>query len=470
MKKKMLLILSALLFSCNQGSVFSEEIISSSMEDIISSNEIISVSSSEESNYLSSEENSFLSSEELSISEDNFISDIDNYIQYMMDETEGFIPSWSKEGFKGKWNYIDGVMLTSLLNMYDVTGNHKYKDFVIDYVNYYINKDGKFMNLYDNSTTGYKDSELDTICESRILYKLYDLTNDERYLKAINTTYKHIKSHPRNKEGNFYHKTSYPNQVWLDGLYMAMPFYSQYAMHNLDTKTKVNNEEILLLDDILLQYKNVRSNMFDEDKKLYYHGYDATKEIFWADKETGCSSSFWLRAMGWYMVSLIDVIEIIAEGELKSYLSSLLVESVEGIMLYQDESKMFYQVIDKGDQGINVPGKYYADETSRYVENYLETSGSSMIAYTLLKGSRLNVLDKKYHQEGKDIFIAIKDKYFEVNGNDYTLNSICITAGLGPEGNEKRDGSFAYYLSERRSSNDAKGVGPFIMAYSELIR
>ena len=159
MKKKMLLILSALLFSCNQGSVFSEEIISSSMEDIISSNEIISVSSSEESNYFSSEENNVSSGEELSISEDNFISDIDNYIQYMMDETEEFIPSWSKEGFKGKWNYIDGVMLTSLLNMYDVTGNHKYKDFVIDYVNYYINKDGIFMKFYDKNFLLYFSDE-----------------------------------------------------------------------------------------------------------------------------------------------------------------------------------------------------------------------------------------------------------------------------------------------------------------------
>lgn len=463
MKKKLFLSILLLLFSCNNGSSFSNNIVS------ISSNiDSIYISEDISSDNITSSEN--ISSEDTSISVDNTILDIDNYINYMMEETVSYVPSWSKEGFKGRWNYIDGVMLTSLLNMYEVTGLDKYKDFVIDYVNYYIDEKGNFVCLNEFSSTAYNQNELDSICESRILYKLYELSNDNRYLLAIEKTFDHIKSHPRNNEGNFYHKLSYPNQVWLDGLYMVMPFYSQYANHNKDTLVNVNNKNISIYEDILLQYQNVRKNMFDEEKKLYYHGYDSSKEVFWANKETGCSSSFWLRAIGWYMVSLVDVIDIIEEGELKTYLSSLLVEAIDGVLKYQDASKMFYQVVDKGDTGTIVPGKYFADGNDKYKENYLETSGSSMIAYTLLKASRLNIVDESYHNLGKEIFLAIKDFKFEIIDGEYSLNSICITAGLGPSYNEIRDGSFEYYLSENVGSNDAKGVGPFIMAYSELIR
>ena len=198
--------------------------------------------------------------------------------------------------------------------------------------------------------------------------------------------------------------------------------------------------------------------MFDEIKKLYYHGYDSSKQMFWADKETGLSKNFWLRSIGWFTVGLIDVYDYIDENykEERNIIAKLFKETIDGILMYQDEeSKMFYQLPDKKE----VEG------------NYLETSGSSMIAYALLKGARLNVLDKSYQAKGKEIFEGICRKYLSVNQDgDLNLGGICLVAGLGPENNLIRDGSVAYYLSEPIVENDAKGVGPLIMAYTEMIK
>ncbi len=388
---------------------------------------------------------------------------LDEYINTLMDSTPSYIPAWNKESFKGRWNYIDGVFLNSLVQLYDQTKEAKYKDFLIKYINYYINENGDFINPKTNLTEGYKSGELDSVCESRILFDAYAYTKDERYLKAIERTYYELTSMSRaSGSNNFCHKEVYSNQIWLDGMYMYVPFYARYA------HLKQNNT---IFKEIKEQYRYIRNHMFDETTKLYYHGHDTTKSIFWANSETGNSASFWLRSMGWYLVSLVDVLEYFPEGEDKVYLKGLLQEAVDGILTYQDETtKMFYQVVDLGPHKVNVPSTYLKalknslyDPTQYYVqiENYVEASGSSMIAYVLLKGSLNGYLGAEYYTKGQDIFNGVYHHSFKEN----ELYDICITAGLGPETNPIRDGSAYYYLAEPVGSNDAKGVGPFIMAY-----
>lgn len=420
----------------------------------------------------SSEETNINSSvESVTPSEKNDPEMID-YIQFIIDRTPSSVPYWNRESFKGIWNYIDGVMLTSLLDLFQQTQNESYLKFVVKYVNYYIDSNGEFLNLKDPAKSGYNIEayRLDDICSSRILFDLYEYTADSRYLVAIDHTFRQVERHPRTLEGNFWHKLEYRQQVWLDGLYMVNPFYIQYANQHVDGKLNVNGNFLSYYDDILNQYTKVRETMFDTEKKLYYHGYDSTKTIFWADPTTGCSKSFWLRSMGWLLVSMIDVISMAPEGTLKSTLTDYFIEAVEGIMQYQDpETKMFYQLIDKGPEVFYLNDKYITGGLRK--RNYLETSGSSMISYALLKGARLGILDSKYRVVGEEVFTGIRENYLWENFiGGLSLGGICITAGLGPENNTRRDGTPEYYLSEEVVTDDAKGVGPFIMAYIELIK
>ncbi len=208
--------------------------------------------------------------------------------------------------------------------------------------------------------------------------------------------------------------------------------------------------------DTVNQYKNVRRYMYDTDKKLYYHGMDCSRTAFWADKNTGCSKNFWLRAMGWFCVSLIDNIDYLDDENAKAELKAIFSDTIDGVSRYADkETGMFYQVIDQGGRE----------------GNYLETSGSSMIAYAMMKGARLNVIDKKYSDFGKKTFDGICQKYLTVSDEgDLNLGGICLVAGLGPEDNRRRDGSYEYYISEPIVENDAKGVAPFLLCYTEVKR
>ena len=369
---------------------------------------------------------------------------IDEYIELLIKKSTPERPYWNIEGAKGilggKWNYVDGCMLISLIDQYYETKNRKYLDFVKSFVDFYVFEDGtiKGYDIYDYN--------IDDICESRILFDLYNEFKEEKYLKALKMTYLHVIRHPRTKEGSLWHKRIYPHQVWLDGLFMAQPFYARYeAVYNNKKNYK----------DILNQFKNVRLFMFDPKYKLYYHGFDSSKSAFWCDKETGLSKNFWLRAMGWYLVSIVDVISYYEDDNIKKdFFYPLLKEAIDGLLQYQDKkSKMFYQIINSDDN-----------------RNYLETSGSSLTCFTILKGVRIGALPKEYLQIGLDLFDGIcKHSLREVNG-ELNLTDICLVAGLGPDNNLRRDGTLDYYFSEPIVNNDAKGVGPFIMAYTEILK
>lgn len=399
------------------------------------------------------------------------------YIDSLIEGTKGPVPSWNKESFKGKWNYIDGVFLNSIVNLYneikdtDVKKANYYKDFLIKFVDYYIDDYGNFVNLKFENQNGYSKGELDSVCESRILFDLYEMTNNEKYLKAIEHTYNYLILLPRAVGSeNFWHKTSYPNQIWLDGLYMYVPFYLRYSLLK-------NKPEIF--DEVKRQYEYVRKNAFDENKKLYYHGIDTSKEAFWANKKTGCSKNFWGRSLGWFLVSLVDSIEYYENGSNKDYLLSILKEGIDGVLQYQDKNtKLFYQLIDLGDKSFTVKASYLESlENEKYsnngnyvdvtISNYIESSASAMYAYVAMKGARLGYFDSSYMKKGKEIFEGIFNNKLFSDGNGIELRDICITAGLGPDEKPFRDGTVQYYLAEPVGSNDAKGVGPFIMAYIE---
>ena len=360
---------------------------------------------------------------------------IDAYIDSLLKSTPER-PLWNIEIIKGSkktsWNYIDGCMLSSLVELFKITNNEKYLNFVINYVDYFVNEDGS-IKTYEREKYA-----LDDINESRVLFDLYQLSGKEKYKKAIEFTAVHLNNQPRTKEGNFIHKAIYHDQVWLDGIYMVMPFYTRYS----DS------------DDIAHQLQNVRNIMFDENKKLYYHGYDSSKTMFWANKETGLSKSFWLRSIGWLLVGLTDVYGYTNNELTKKVTSNMLKEALNGILQYQDkDSKMFYQVVDQGNRN----------------GNYLETSGSLMVAYACMKGARLGILDKSFRSVGQEIFDGVIKKYLSNVNGELNLGGICIMAGLGPESNPVRDGTFEYYISEKIVENDAKGVGPLIMAYIETL-
>lgn len=368
---------------------------------------------------------------------------IDKYIDRLIEESRPDAPFWNIEAIRmGKpphWNYIDGCMITSLLTIGEITGEAKYFDFAEKFIDYYVQEDGSIL--------GYNKLKynVDDINEGKVLFGLYEKTKKEKYRLAIELQYEQIKEQPRTVTGNFWHKKIYPNQIWLDGIYMAQVFSAMYSKYYLNGD----------YSDVIAQISNVEKYMKDQKTGLYYHGCDCSKSIFWADKETGLSSNFWLRSIGWFSVAMADIIEL-AGAEESGDITRIFAQLMSDIRAFRDEeSGMYWQVVDQ-------PGRE---------GNYLETSGSAMIAYAMLKGARLGVLDESYAALGKGTFDGICEKYLDVNENDeLNLGGICLVAGLGPEDNPRRDGSYEYYISEPIVENDAKGVAPFVLCYTEILQ
>lgn len=368
---------------------------------------------------------------------------IEQYIDNLMTQSTPEFPIWNIEkaraGKKSGWDYIDGCMIMALLEIYSTTGEQKYLDFADYYEDFRIHDDGT-IDGYDINT--YNCDELNG---GKNLFTLYKLTKKEKYKKALDKLYEQVKNQPRTKEGNFWHKRIYPNQVWLDGLYMAQPFYMEYET----TFNSCKN-----VDDIYNQFFNVEKIMKDSETGLYYHGYDSSKSIFWADKQTGLSQNFWLRALGWFSMALLDTLNKAPDRECENWkkLKTIFIDLCESMLKFQDESGMWYQVPNYPKKG----------------KNYLETSGSAIYAYSLLKGFRTGILqDKKFQDAGIKAFEGICEKYLNTDSGKLSLGGICLVAGLGPEKDLRRNGTFDYYMSEPIVQDDAKGVGPFILAYNE---
>ncbi len=369
---------------------------------------------------------------------------IERYILELIRRSTPRRTAWNlekiREGRDVAWNYIDGCMLTALTAMTEITGDDRYAAFVEQVADSFVREDGSI------DTFRPEKHALDDYNEGRILFPMYGRTGNDKYRKAAQTLYRCLAEQPRTPEGNFWHKEIYPNQVWLDGTYMALPFLAMYE----DT---FGQGEIR---DVMEQLRVVRARMRDPETGLYYHGYDASRKAFWADPETGLSKNFWLRAMGWYSLALADLVEIIPKGmEERDELAEILRDLMTSIQAWADpESGMYCQVV-------NQPGRQ---------GNYPETSGSAMIACAMLKGARLGVLDGSFREQGKKTFEGIVRNHLRVKDGMIGLDSICLVAGLGPEDNRRRDGSYEYYISEPVVSDDAKGAAPFVLCYTEMKR
>ena len=373
-----------------------------------------------------------------------FMEILDRYINELLEKSTPQAPIWNIEkirsGKPSTWNYIDGCMIKAVLELYNITKEDKYLRFADDFIDYFVNEDGSIKS-YDP-----KEYNIDNVNAGKTLFELYDLTGKEKYRRAIETIYSQVKTQPRTEAGNFWHKAIYPNQVWLDGMYMGQPFYMQYEV-------KYNNCENCM--DSFNQFMNVYKIMRDPKTGLYYHGYDSSKSIFWADPETGLSKNFWLRALGWYAMALIDTIDIMPDSmtEQKNTLAGIYKDLIDSMLKFQDKSGMWYQVVNLGDRP----------------ENSLEASGSAIFAYAIMKSTRIGILDESYYQYGKKALDGICEKYISEKDGALQMDGICLVAGLGPADNTRRDGTFEYYMSEPVVQNDAKGVAPLVLAYIETM-
>ena len=368
-------------------------------------------------------------------------SQIEKYVERLISESTPDAPLWNIESIKqGKaphWNYIDGCMLTALLELNKITGEQRYFDFVESFVDYYVFEDG--------TLRGYSKDKfnLDDINEGRVLFELYPKTGKVKYQKAIDLLKSQLDEQPRTNTGNFWHKLIYPNQIWLDGLYMAQVFSALWH---------ANSDKDF--SDVVMQISNVHKLMFNQQKGLYYHCMDCSKQAFWCDKQTGLSPNFWLRSIGWYLVAMADILQIVPK-DVAEKIAPVFNDAISGIANYVNpQNNMLYQVVDCPERE----------------GNYAETSGSCMVAYAMLKGARLGVIPQKYAELGKSIFDGVCGTYLRCNDGQLNLGGICLVAGLGPENNRRRDGTFEYYISEPIVENDAKGVAPFVLCYTEVLR
>lgn len=339
---------------------------------------------------------------------------------------------------KPTWNYTQGLIAQAMIKVWKENGNESYYNYAKMYADKMIDSTGVL--------SGYQlDSyNIDAVNSGKFLFDLYENTKDERYKKVIEQMRDQLRTHPRTNEGGFWHKKRYPYQMWLDGLYMGAPFYAQYAL--------VMNEPEAF-DDILNQFLYVHKHTYNPEVGLNYHGWDESKEQQWADSVTGCSPHFWSRAVGWYAMALVDVLDFFPkEHPGYAQLTEILNQVAAGIKKFQDpETGLWYQVLDQG----NREG------------NYLEATGSSMFSYALLKAVRNGYIPAEYRDVAVKAYHGILDNLIQNNPDGtISLTKCCSVAGLG--GNPYRDGSYEYYIGEPVRDNDPKGVGPFIMAGLEM--
>lgn len=338
----------------------------------------------------------------------------------------------------GKWSYDYGVIYKGIEQVWFKTSDKKYLDYIKRNMDIFVDEDGNIRKY-----TG-KEYNIDHVNNGKILFLLYKETGDERYKKAAYLLREQLKGHPRTEEGGFWHKKIYTHQMWLDGLYMGAPFYAEF------TKTFGEAEDF---DDVAKQLILMEKHARDPKTGLLYHGWDESKEQQWADKETGCSPNFWSRAMGWYAMALVDVLEHLPEEHVKrNEIIAILNRAIEALIKVQDEaSGVWYQVLDKG-------GKK---------GNYLEASGSCMYVYAMAKGILNGYLSEEYLEALVKGYKGIIDTFIEVDDKGLVnLKGTCMVAGLG--GTPYRDGSYEYYIKEPINYNDLKGIGAFIKASSQV--
>ncbi|HYW95940.1 MAG TPA: glycoside hydrolase family 88 protein [Bacteroidales bacterium] len=336
---------------------------------------------------------------------------------------------------KIKWQYDIAMlgMAIDKLGGYD----RKYSRYMEDYINYFIRDDGTILK-YKMS-----DYNLDNINPAKNLITLYKRTGNEKYNHAIEVFIDQLINQPTTPQGGFWHKKIYPDQMWLDGIYMSSPYMAQFA-------AEFNQPE--WFDTLSYQIRLIYSKTRDPETGLLYHAWDESKTEKWCNPETGQSTQFWGRGMGWFLMALADDLDYLPEDHPdRDTLLQILRNTADAVLKVRDpETKLWYQVLDQGGRE----------------GNYLEASASAMFVYAMARAANKNYLGKKYGQIARESFRAIVDNFIQQSQDGVIMTHICGPCGLG--GKPYRNGSYDYYVNVEQVNNDPKGVAPFIMAAIEL--
>ena len=365
---------------------------------------------------------------------------------------------------KPKWSYVMGIELEGMLDTYLTYGGEAIRQYCQEYTDTMINAKGDIRG-YD-----ILDYNLDNIRTGHFVTRMYNLYPEPKNKIAINTMMKQLQNQPRTiADKVFWHKAIYAYQVWLDGIFMGLPFRCLTAATQLKPK-----EAVKIYDDAVNQLKITYQRTLDPKTGLNRHAYDETRDAFWSDNETGLSQHCWGRAQGWYSMALIEVLDALPEDySRRGEVLDLLQKDLDAVIKWQDaKTGTWYQVMDSPERE----------------GNYLESTCTAMFAYVLLKAYNKGYLGEQYRDAGIKAYKGLIKNMIRVNADKtISLTNCCSVAGLGPAAtpqvieamkkinpkgsvkeNKRRDGSYAYYLDEPIRDNDAKGVGPFIWASLEI--
>ncbi|RPJ08916.1 MAG: glycosyl hydrolase family 88 [Spirochaetaceae bacterium] len=336
-----------------------------------------------------------------------------------------------------KWDYSIGVVLLGYLRLDEALGTDIWTGRVLEYCKKLVNPNG-IIHTYIPYIYN-----IDHVNTGKIFYRLLETNRDSRWEKALRAIRGQLETHPRTRDNIFWHKMIYPHQVWLDGLYMGLPFLAEWG------KTFGEKE---VFDDITAQIENATSHLYDKKTGLYYHGWDQSGGMKWSQPQNNCSPNFWGRSMGWLVMALVDVLCLMPPGhEGITRIRKILESAIMALVKVADgESGVWYQVLDQG----------------KREGNYLESSASCMIAYSIARAVSKGHLPDKYLPAAKKAWEGIKKQFVCSDARGMRLANSCKVAGLG--GYPYRDGSYEYYLGEPIVDDDDKGIGAFILAGTEL--
>ena len=338
---------------------------------------------------------------------------------------------------KPKWDYKMGLVLSAFEILYQKTNDKKYLYYIQEYTDELIDADGNIAK-YD-----MKEYNIDCANPGKLLFNLYDETKDERYLKVIKQLKAQLENQPRTSSGGFWHKQIYPNQMWIDGLYMAEPFYTQYTVRYENGKA---------LDDIAKQFELAYNHLVDKKTGLIFQAWDESREIGWANPETGTSPTLWGRGTGWYMMALVETLDYYPKKNptykvLEGYLNEIAKSAVK----HQSSSGLWYQVADKPE----------------LKDNFLESSSSAMIIYALAKGADNGHLSLNYRKIAQKSFEAfLKEFVRKDEKGEIIISNVSSNVGLG--GKPFRDGTNEYYIKSKTKDNSSPALAAFLLSAVEL--
>lgn len=359
--------------------------------------------------------------------------------------------------------YEEAVFYRGVEYAYNRTQDPKYFSYIVDSIDQILTPNGTFIT-WERDPEAQKS--LDDIRIGNTLLYLYQSEGDGRYKNASDFLKGFLDGHARTPLGGFWHRDDrYTNQMWLDGIYMADNFYAHYVSLFQPSNTTA-------WDDILLQFSLIESRTRNQTTGLLVHGYDEEKDEVWSDPITGAAPHVWNRALGWYFMALVDVLDYFPEShagrqELLSYYQQL----ADAVVEFQDESGGWWLIMDPPYPGME--------------GNYIESSGTAMFTYGMLKGLRKGYLeDGPYLDSAHRAFDLMADEFAIANGTNCSLN----WQGTVEVGSLSSNGSYEvckagrlatcrdfivadmsqYYISVPPQENDFKGAGPFIYASAEI--